>query len=58
MKGDVFHIILDVVFEKNHYSSVVSKEINNELLIVHEPYTFVVIPNANCILGDKLTNVI
>lgn len=55
MLDDEFHIILDVLFEKNHYSSLVQKEINNELLLVEEPKTYVQVPNANCILGDKLT---
>lgn len=53
--GGLFHIILDVLFEENHYSSIVLKEINNELLVIKEPRTYVTVPNVNCILGDKLT---
>jgi hypothetical protein len=50
-----FHIILDIVFEENHYSKLISKEINNNLLSIIEPRVFVDIPNINSILGDKLT---
>lgn len=50
-----FYILLDVLFEKNHYCSLVEKEIQNDLLITEEPYFNVVVPSANCILGDKLT---
>jgi hypothetical protein len=55
LKDASFHILLDVLFENNNYSTVISKEINNELLITKEPKTYVTVPNANCILGDKLT---
>lgn len=48
-------ILLDVLFEKNHYTSLVERKISNELLIVEKPDITVKIPNVNCILGDKLT---
>lgn len=49
------YILLDVLFEEDHYSSVVEKEIKNDLLITEEPYLKVTVPSVNCILGDKLT---
>lgn len=53
---DEFHIILDVLFEENNYLSVITKEINNSLLILSEEERCnVIVPNVNCILGDKLT---
>ncbi len=55
MMDDEFHIILDVLFEENNYSNLVQREISNELLLVEEPKMYVQVPNANCILGDKLT---
>lgn len=55
LKDDDFYILLDVLFEKNYYTSTVEKSINNELVRVIEPEIFVTVPNANCILGDKLT---
>ncbi|MBQ8823244.1 MAG: nucleotidyl transferase AbiEii/AbiGii toxin family protein [Lachnospiraceae bacterium] len=48
-------IWLDVLFEENHYPSVVKRSIENELLLVEKPDILVQIPNINCILGDKLT---
>ncbi|MDR0831964.1 MAG: nucleotidyl transferase AbiEii/AbiGii toxin family protein [Bacillales bacterium] len=50
-----FHIILDVLFEENNYSSTIKKEIANSLLDTEAPAVFVTIPTINCILGDKLT---
>jgi hypothetical protein len=55
LKENEFHIILDVLFEDNHYPSLVSKNIQNDLLITKAPYIQVDIPNANGLLGDKLT---
>ncbi len=53
--GKEVTILLDVLFEKNHYSSLVDRSIENELLLVEKPDITVKIPNINCILGDKLT---
>ncbi len=50
-----FYILLDVLFEENHYAEVVEKEIRNDLLITEEPYLPVQIPSPDCILADKLT---
>ncbi|HYE82237.1 MAG TPA: nucleotidyl transferase AbiEii/AbiGii toxin family protein [Clostridia bacterium] len=48
-------ILLDVLFEENHYSSTIEKSIENELLLIEPPAISVRLPNANCILADKLT---
>lgn len=48
-------ILLDVLFEENHYASLVERNIENELLLVEKPDITVKIPDVNCILGDKLT---
>lgn len=50
-----FYILLDVVFEKNHYDELVSKEIRNELLLTEPEYLTVHIPSPDCILADKFT---
>ena len=56
IKGQMpFYILLDILFEENHYSNVIRKPIRNELLITEEPYYEVSLPSADCILGDKLT---
>lgn len=55
MSGREVTILLDVLFEKNNYSSLVTKNIENELLLVEKPDVVVSMPNKNCILGDKLT---
>ncbi len=49
-----FYILLDVLFEHNHYSELVQKEIRNELLLTEPEYLTVSLPSANCILADKL----
>ncbi|MDR0198643.1 MAG: nucleotidyl transferase AbiEii/AbiGii toxin family protein [Methanomassiliicoccaceae archaeon] len=53
--GGSLHIILDVLFEKNNYRSITSKEIAGRLLETEPPSTYVNVPTVNCILGDKLT---
>lgn len=50
-----FYILLDVLFEHNHYSELVQKEIQNDLLLTEPEYLTVSLPSANCILADKLT---
>lgn len=55
-ENDDFYIILDVLFEENHYASIIQREINNEFLIAGENPKFeVAVPSPDCILGDKLT---
>jgi hypothetical protein len=48
-------ILLDVVIQKNTYSSLVQLEIENEFIIVDKEPSRVVVPKVECILGDKLT---
>ena len=50
-----FYILLDVLFENNHYTELIQKEIQNELLLTQPEYLTVSLPSANCILADKLT---
>lgn len=50
-----FYILLDVLFEENHYNSLVKKKIINEILLTEEPFLEVSLPSIDCILGDKLT---
>lgn len=50
-----FYILLDVLFEDNHYAETVKKEIRNDLLLTEPEYLQVEIPSADCILADKLT---
>lgn len=55
INGRPFYILLDVLFEENHYSELVSKEIRNDLLLTEPDYITVITPSVNCILADKLT---
>ena len=50
-----FYILLDVLFEENHYNALVKREIKNEILLTEAPYLEVTVPSIDCILGDKLT---
>ena len=53
--GREFYILLDILFEENHYAQLIQKPIRNSLLITEEPYVNVTMPTAECIMGDKLT---
>ena len=55
MMGAQFHILLDVLFEENHYCTLVKRKVNHPFLSTEEPYVEVMMPSVNCILGDKLT---
>ena len=50
-----FYILLDVLFEHNHYTELVQKKIQSELLLTEPEYLTVTLPSVNCILADKLT---
>lgn len=50
-----FYILLDALYEHNHYSEIVTKEIKNDLLLTEPEYIKVCLPSANCMLADKLT---
>ena len=53
--GREFYILLDILFEENHYAKTIKKPIINSLIITEEPYVNVTLPTVDCILGDKLT---
>jgi len=55
VQGKPFFILLDIVYEKNHYCSLVKRKIKHGFLLTEEPYVEVTMPSINCILGDKLT---
>lgn len=48
-------ILLDVLFENNHYSSLIEKEIKTEFLETSGSPVYIKLPSADSILGDKLT---
>lgn len=48
-------ILLDILFEKNHYKTLLQKPIRNDLLLTDGDDLVVKIPDVNSILGDKLT---
>lgn len=49
------YILLDILFEKNNYTTLVHKPIKNSLLLTTQPYLEVITPSIDCIIGDKLT---
>lgn len=55
LNGDENYIILDVLYEKNHYLDVIEKSINCSFIEYSEPSVQVHVPSVDCILGDKLT---
>lgn len=48
-------ILLDILFERNNYESLLNKEIKNSLLLTEGQNLTVMVPDINSILGDKLT---
>lgn len=48
-------ILLDILFEENHYRTLLEKPIKNDLLLTDGGDLTVRIPDVNSILGDKLT---
>ncbi len=50
-----FYILLDVLFENNHYEEIIQKEIQNDLLLTSSESLTVSVPSESCILADKLT---
>lgn len=55
VNGKELYILLDVLYEENHYERIIEREIRNELLMVEPEFLKVKIPSIECILGDKLT---
>ena len=50
-----FYILLDILYEENHYEKVIEKPIASEILVTTDPLLKVTVPTVDCILGDKLT---
>lgn len=48
-------ILLDILYEENHYQTILEKPIKNDLLLTDGEDLTVRIPDVNSILGDKLT---
>ena len=55
IRKEEFYILLDILFEDNHYEELVQREIKNDLLLTEGENLTVAVPSVNCILGDKLT---
>lgn len=55
LNGKPFYILLDILFEENHYGSIINGKIKNDILLTEKPYLEVAMPSIDCILGDKLT---
>lgn len=53
--GTDFYILLDILYEENHYSRLIRRSVDNALLLTAAPYNLVTMPSADCIMGDKLT---
>lgn len=53
-KGPLY-ILLDVLFEKNHYKRLIEKNIAGSLLLTEGNNLKVRMPSVDCILGDKMT---
>lgn len=49
------YILLDILYEKSHYSKIVEKGIDSNFIKLDKPITKVSTPNIDSILGDKLT---
>ncbi len=55
VKGKPLYILLDILFEENHYERLVERSIENGLLLTEGDNLSVRLPSVDCILGDKLT---
>lgn len=51
----LFYILLDILYEENHYSKLIERPIENEFLLTDGDSIKVTMPSVDCILGDKLT---
>mgnify|MGYP004560954307 CR=1 FL=1 len=50
-----FYILLDNLFEDNHYTKLIEMPIKDALINTEEPYVMVTAPSIDCVMGDKLT---
>ena len=48
-------VLLDVLYDDNHYAGVIEKEIHNSIVRTDGLPIMVTVPNVESILGDKLT---
>lgn len=55
IRQESFYILLDILYEENHYAALIEKEIKNELLLTEGNNSVVRVPSVDCILGDKFT---
>lgn len=55
VRQENFYILLDILFEDNHYAALVEKEVKNELLLTEGNNLTVKVPSIDCVLGDKFT---
>lgn len=55
IRKEPLYILLDVLFEENHYERIVDRNISNELLLTEGENVTVRIPSIDCVLGDKMT---
>lgn len=53
--GKDISVLLDVLYENNHYARVVEKEIQNSIVVTEGSPVMVTVPSVESILGDKLT---
>ena len=53
--GEEFYILLDILFEESSYAKTIERPISNSLILTSEPYTLVIMPTVECLMGDKLT---
>lgn len=56
VNGKELYILLDVLYEENHYERIVECEIQNDFLITEPEFLKIKAPSIECILGDKLTS--
>lgn len=55
IKKGPLYILLDVLYERNHYHRIEERRIENELLLTEGDNLTVHVPSVGCILGDKMT---
>lgn len=50
-----FYILLDIVFMDSPYTTLIERNIQNDLLLIRGIPSKIVMPSVECILGDKMT---
>ena len=55
VRREYFYILLDILYEENHYAALDKKEIKNELLLTEGSNLTVQVPTIDSLLGDKFT---